>query len=70
MVTKDLKVICPQCGVVNDYAIQKLELVDSDLEVTYFCACGCRYTDSFALVYLGGRTDSYLYDRDNLKSDR
>lgn len=70
METRIHNVTCPECKVVNDYEIQKIELVDSDLQVSYFCACGCRYTNTYALVYLGGFTNDYCYDRDNLKSDR
>ena len=69
METRDRKVTCPLCGVVNDYEIQKVEIVDDCAEVTYFCACGCRYHNLYALVYLGGRTDDYYYDRDGLKKD-
>lgn len=70
METRVHNVTCPECGVVNDYVIQKVELIDTDLQVTYFCACGCRYTNTYALVYLGGYTNDYSYDRDNLKSNR
>lgn len=67
MMARNLMVTCPECGVVNDYEIQKLELIEDELHVTYFCACGCRYTHVYALVYLGGKTDGYAFDRDNLK---
>lgn len=67
MMTSEHKVTCPECRVVNDYEIQKVELVDNDVEVTYFCACGTRFVNTYALVFLGGRTDDYYYDRDGLK---
>ena len=70
METRVHNVTCPECGVVNDYEIQKVELLESDAAITYYCACGCRYTNTYALVYLGGFTSDYYYDRDNLKSDR
>ena len=70
MVASHLTVTCPKCGADNRYEIEKLELVDTDLHATYTCACGCRFTDTYALVYLGGFTDSMQYDRDNLKSQR
>lgn len=70
MVASEIKVACPECGMINDYEIQKLELIDKDLHVTYFCACGCHFTDTYALVYLGGCTNNYSYDRDNLKAAR
>ena len=67
MLTSETKVTCPECGAVNDYEIQEVKLVDTDLRVTYFCACGCRYTNTYALVFLGGNTEDYSYDRDGLK---
>lgn len=67
MMTSENKVTCPECGAVNDYEIQEVKLVDKDLHVTYFCACGCHYTDTYALVFLGGKTEDYSYDRDGLK---
>ena len=69
METRVLNVTCPNCGVVNDYEVQKVELVGDCAEVTYMCACGSRYHHTYALVYLGGRTDDYYFDRDNLKTD-
>ena len=37
MMTSEHKVTCPECRVVNDYEIQKMELIDNDLHVTYMC---------------------------------
>ena len=67
MLTSEHKVTCPECGVVNDYEIQKVELIGNDAEVTYFCTCGCRFVNTYTLVFLGGRTNDYSYDRDGLK---
>ena len=66
MVASKHVVTCPECNAVNDYEIEKLELVDNDLQVVYFCTCGCRFTDTYTLVYLGGHTDLKIYDRDNV----
>ena len=70
MVTSRIEVTCPKCGASNCYEIEKLELVDTDLHATYACTCGCRFTDTYALVYLGGFTENMQYDRDNLMSQR
>ena len=70
MVTSLHKVTCPLCGKVNDYEVAKMELIDVDLHVSYQCACGCVFTDEYALVYLGGHTAELSYDRDNLIKDR
>lgn len=67
MMTSEHKVTCPECRVVNDYEIQKMELIDNDLHVTYMCACGCHFINTYTLVFLGGKTDDYSYDRDGLK---
>ena len=69
MMASEHKVTCPECGVSNDYAIQEMELVDNDLRVTYMCACGCHYTNTYALVFIGGNTEQYSYDRDGLKTN-
>lgn len=66
MVTSKHTVTCPNCKTANDYAIQKVELIDNDVVITYMCACGCHYTNTYALVFVGGYTDGYAYDRDNL----
>ena len=69
MVTSSIKVTCPCCNS-QDYELVKLELVDIDLCASYTCKeCGRRYTDTYALVYLGGHTDVCVYDRDNLISN-
>lgn len=61
------KIVCPACETINAYNIVKLSLVDIDLQVTYSCEkCGTIYTDTYALVYLGGKTDTQEYDRDNI----
>lgn len=70
MVTSSMQVTCPECNAVNQYEIEQMELIDTDLQVTYTCTCGCRFTDTYALVYLGGRTNSIEYDRDNLITTR
>jgi hypothetical protein len=28
--------------------------------------CGCRFTNIYALVYLGGYAEDMMYDRDNI----
>lgn len=67
MVANNFSVICPKCRKANCYEITKLELVDTDLHVSYFCeTCGAEYTDIFALVYLGGHMPNSSYDRDNI----
>lgn len=67
MVTNNFKVVCPECGSVNDYVIHKSEYIDTELYTTYFCEeCGCLFTDIYALVYLGGYTETEKYDRDNI----
>lgn len=69
MVTNNSQVVCPKCKSVNCYEVTKLSLVDIDLHATYSCeACGSEYTDTYALVYLGGKTNNYEYDRDNVIS--
>lgn len=69
MVTNNSQVVCPKCKSVNCYEVTKLSLVDIDLHATYSCeACGSEYTDRYALVYLGGKTNNYEYDRDNVIS--
>lgn len=69
MVTSSIKVTCPCCNS-QDYEIEHLNLVDTDLCVSYTCKeCGRRYTDTYALVYLGGNTETFEYDRDNLISN-
>jgi hypothetical protein len=67
MVTSNSTVTCPKCQAVNDYVIQKVEVIDANVAITYMCACGCHYTNIYALTYMGGYTDDYYYDRDNLK---
>ena len=67
MVTSTVKVTCPYCHKSNDYEVQKLELVDTDLHATYVCnACGNAFTDVYALVYVGGIVAGTEYDRDGL----
>lgn len=66
MVTSTHQVSCPKCGKVNSYEIANLQFVDTDLQATYQCECGCRFNDIYALVYLGGFTDGQWYDRDNV----
>lgn len=70
METREIKITCPNCEVVNDYEIQKVELIGDCAEVTFYCACGCRFHHTYALVYLGGRTDDTYFDRDNLTVNR
>ena len=53
MVTNTTKVICPNCRKGNCYELQKLELFDTDLHVSYCCeTCGTEYTDVYALACL------------------
>ena len=67
MVANSFLVVCPKCRKANCYEIKKLELVDTDLLVSYLCeTCETEYTDAFALVYLGGHMSSGSYDRDNI----
>ena len=33
MMTSEHKVTCPECRVVNDYAIQEMKLIDNDLHI-------------------------------------
>ena len=67
MVTNKTVVVCPKCRQANCYSVMKLQLVDTDLHVSYFCeTCGAEYTDIFYLVYLGGHMPNASYDRDNL----
>lgn len=67
MVVNNCKVICPKCKAANCYTIVKLDLIDTDLHVTYSCGrCSARYTDVYALVYLGGCAADAEYDRDNI----
>jgi transposase-like protein len=69
MVTNNYKVVCAKCKAVNCYEIVKLSLVDIDLHATYSCdACHSKYTDRYALVYLGGNCNTAEYDRDNIIS--
>ena len=67
MVTNNPAVVCPKCRQVNCYEIKRLEMVDTDLHVSYLCeTCSTEYTDIFALVYLGGHMPNKSYDRDNI----
>lgn len=66
MVTNNIQVVCPKCKAVNSYEIKSLKVYDNDLHITYSCDCGCEFTNVYALVYLGGHTDSIEYDRDNI----
>lgn len=67
MVTNNHAVVCPKCRGINCYAIKKLDLVDTDLLVSYLCeTCETEYTDEYALVYLGGHMLASRYDRDNI----
>lgn len=67
MVTAMPRIVCPVCKSINDYAIDNLSLVDIDLHASLICnQCKSRYTDIYALVYLGGYTDTISYDRDNI----
>jgi len=69
MVTNNSQVVCPKCKASNCYEVTKLALVDIDLHATYSCeSCGSKYTDRYALVYLGGNYGSIEYDRDNIIS--
>ena len=67
MVTNNPKVVCPKCGSINCYDVITTKLYDIDIHITYSCeACGSEFTDTYILVYVGGYTNSYEYDRDNL----
>lgn len=67
MVTNNTQIVCPKCKRANCYEIIKSEYIDADLHATYSCeACGIEYTNIYALVYLGGYTNSMQYDRDNI----
>jgi DNA-directed RNA polymerase subunit RPC12/RpoP len=67
MVTNNPAVVCPNCRQVNGYEIKSLQLIDTDLHVSYLCeTCGTEYTDIYALVYLGGHMPNSSYDRDNI----
>lgn len=67
MMVSNCKIVCPSCKAINHYDIVKLELVDIDLQATYSCEkCGTIYTDTYALVYMGGKTATQEYDRDNI----
>lgn len=67
MVTSTTTVVCPNCRKGNCYEIQKLELIDTDLHVSYLCeTCSTEYTNAYALVYLGGHMLNKSYDRDNI----
>jgi transposase-like protein len=69
MVTNNSQVVCPKCKSNNCYNIINLALVDIDLHATYSCSvCGCKYTDKYILVYIGGNCSSMEYDRDNIIS--
>ena len=67
MVANNFAVVCPKCRSANCYQIENMQLVDTDLHVSYICeACDTEYTDIFTLVYLGGHTLTAKYDRDNI----
>lgn len=67
MVTNTTVVVCPKCRQGNQYAITHMELIDTDLHVSYLCeTCGTEYTNVYTLVYMGGHTNSACYDRDNI----
>lgn len=67
MVANNYAVVCPKCKQANCYAIRSLNLIDTDLHVSYLCeTCETEYTDTYALVYLGGHTLTSCYDRDNI----
>lgn len=68
MVTNNVKVVCPKCGSANCYSLIDLKLYDTDLHATYSCdVCTTEFTNIYTLVYLGGHTSVYEYDRDNLR---
>lgn len=67
MVTNNIQVVCPKCKAVNSYEILSLKVYDNDLHIAYSCeACGCDFTNTYALVYLGGYANNMQYDRDNI----
>lgn len=67
MVTTAYAVVCPKCRANNCYEIKKLDLIDTDLYVSYLCeTCSTEYTDAYALVHLGGHMSNISYDRDNI----
>lgn len=67
MVTNTLQVVCPKCRCANCYSISNMQLIDTDLLVSYHCeTCEAEYTDIYALVYLGGHMMATRYDRDNI----
>jgi transposase-like protein len=67
MVTNNLKVVCPKCGSANCYSLTSLKMYDNDLHATYSCdVCETEFTNVYTLVYLGGHTSVYEYDRDNI----
>ena len=67
MVTNNLKVVCPKCGSANCYSLTSLQMYDNDLHATYSCdVCETEFTNVYTLVYLGGHTSVYEYDRDNI----
>lgn len=71
METSIKTVTCPICGSVNRYTVTDLQMIDSDLNATYICdECRSRFTNTYALVYAGGYTETFAYDRDNLKTTR
>ena len=66
MVTNNMSVVCPKCGSANCYSLTTMKLYDNDLHVTYSCdVCETEFTNVYTLVYLGGHTSVYEYDRDN-----
>ena len=67
MVTNNYAVVCPNCRKANCYEIKTLTMIDTDLHVSYLCeTCSTEYTDTYALVYLGGHMLNRSYDRDNI----
>ena len=67
MVANNFAVVCPNCRKANCYEIKHLELIDTDLHVSYLCeTCSTEYTNVYALVYLGGHMLNKSYDRDNI----
>lgn len=70
MMTSSIKVVCPKCQSINSYDIDSMQLIDTDLHVTYTCEmCGGRFMDTYALAYLGGYANGKVYDRDNVTID-
>ena len=67
MVTSKTYVTCPNCASVNEYTITALNLIDTELVVSYQCThCNKEFTDNYAIVYLGGHSENSAYDRDNI----